>query len=259
MIFISGTDTGCGKTTVGRAIAAALAARGLRVATFKPCETGCRVDERGRRVAEDAEALSRAARNGLPDELACPIRLLLPASPERAAEEEGLSLTTETIIEAWKRAKTFAQNEGGTPRASERRDLISETGSEAEFGLVEGAGGLLVPVTPKLMMVDLPALLDLPVLLVARDALGTVNHTLLSIEAIRRRHLRLVGVVFSSPSAESGSESLRNIEAIARHGQFEVLGLLPHLVGADDDELARAAEAHLHLDRLLELARRKRC
>lgn len=230
MIFITGTDTGCGKTTVGRAICAALRVRGLKVGVFKPVETGC--DEADDQlVPVDARALARAAGCELPIEQVCPYRLRMPASPERAAAEEGLLLDKEALIEAWKTVhKSF------------------------DFIVAEGAGGLLVPITSELMMVDLPKLFELPVVIVARDALGTVNHTLLTIEAVRARGLELAGVIFSS--RDPSSSSLGNAQAISVHGEVSILGVLPDLPDADDATLARAAEKQLNLNLLVELGRR---
>jgi dethiobiotin synthetase len=222
LIFVTGTDTGCGKTTVGRALAAALRATGRAVAAFKPFESGC--EERdGRLVAADAEALAHAAGCRLPGDVVCPFRLRLPASPERAAEAEGVTLTLAPLLAAWAHVR-----------------------AAADHAVVEGAGGLLVPVAPGLVMADLPRALGLPVLVVARDALGTVNHTLLTLEAIRARGLDLRGVVFSSTAA--GAADLANAAAVERHGGVPVLGALPHLPGADDAALARAAAAHLDVD-----------
>lgn len=231
MIFVTGTDTGCGKTTVGRAICAALRRRGLATAAFKPIETGCAAREAGPRVAADAEALALAAGCDLPPDLLCPVRLAMPASPERAASAEGLELELERISTAW-----------------------LEVRRAARFVVAEGAGGLLVPITATATMAELAARLDLPVLIVARDALGTVNHTLLTIEAVRTRGLRLAGVAFSSPAAP-GAEPLDNAAAIAAHGGgVRLLGALPHLPGADDATLAAAAEAHLDLDAICRFA-----
>jgi len=226
MIFITGTDTGCGKTTVGRAICAALAARGVSVGVFKPAETGCE-EVGGNRVPADAVALAEAARSDLPIETICPYRLRMPASPERAATDEGLVIDRDVIVDAW-----------------------STVRRAADFAIAEGAGGLLVPIAPGLIMADLPSLLDLPVLVVARDALGTVNHSLLTIEAIQARRLDLVGIVFSSP--EPGPSALENAHAVAAHSGARLLGTLPFLCDPDDATLARSAEENLDLDHLLE-------
>lgn len=225
MIFVTGTDTGCGKTTVGRAICAALCARGLRVGVIKPVETGCaRVGDR--LVAADAEALARAAGCDLPAAVVCPNRLELPASPERAARAEGMVLDPTSFVRALVHAR-----------------------EKADFVLAEGAGGLLVPVTASITMADVAALLGLPLVVVARDALGTVNHTLLTLEAVRARCLPLLGVVFSR--GRDGDERLENVQAVEAHGRVRILGVLPHLPDAADDRLAQAAEEHLDLDSLL--------
>ncbi len=201
-------------------------ARGHEIAVFKPFESGCEERE-GRLVAADAEALARAAGCDLPHDLLCPVRLRLPASPERAAEAEGRTLDFLPILGAW--------------------DRVRRTADQA---IVEGAGGVLVPIAPSLTMADLAAALGLPVLVVARDALGTVNHTLLTLEALRARGLDLRGVVFSS--VEPGASTLENVEAIASHGLVPTFGVLPYLPDADDATLAGAAEDHLDLDRIFD-------
>lgn len=223
MIFVTGTDTGCGKTTVGRALAAAARGRGLALSVLKPVETGCTAAASGELVAEDATALARAAGiAAAPDEV-CPYRLALPASPERAAAAEGVAIDLAAIERA------FAAARRG-------KDLV----------LVEGAGGLLVPLSPDLTMADLARALGLAVLVVARDALGTVNHSLLTVEAVRARGLPLLGVVLSRLGATG--EDLDNGRAIEAHGGGPILGTLPFLPGASDEALALAAEASFDLD-----------
>jgi dethiobiotin synthetase len=219
MIFITGTDTGCGKTTVGRAIAAALRARGVRVGVLKPFETGCALDGDRLRAA-DAEALARAAGCDLHPEVVCPNRLALPASPQRAAEAEGVHLDVTSVARAMHLVRASS-------------DVV----------LVEGAGGALVPVTSSLLMIDVAGVLGLPVLVVARDALGTVNHSLLTLEAIRSRGFPLLGVVLTR--MEPRVDRLENARAIEDHGRVRMLGFLPHQSVVDDARLAVAAEDHL--------------
>jgi dethiobiotin synthetase len=226
MIFVTGTDTGCGKTTVGRAVLAALRRRGLALGVLKPVETGCEEGPSGELQPEDAMALARAAGLELPIAEVCPYRLPLPASPERAAEAAGLTLDLAPITRAF------------------------EAASQRDFLLVEGAGGLLVPIRPDVMMPDLARRFGLPIVVVARDALGTVNHTLLTVEAVRARGLRLRGVILSE--TDEAPKELANAEAIARHGGTSVLGTLPYMPDADDDSLADAAEEALDLEALVD-------
>jgi dethiobiotin synthetase len=102
-------------------------------------------------------------------------------------------------------------------------------------------------------MADLAYALELPLLIVARPSLGTVNHTLLTVEAARRRGLRVAGVVFSRAHEVAGPDEPSNPAAIAKHGEVEILGTLPMLTDALPGALADAAEEHLELDRLLSL------
>lgn len=168
-LLITGTDTGVGKTVVSCAILELLRRRGLRPAPFKPCESGCEQDR-----PEDALAMRDAAGSEDPIDEVCPYRLRLPLGPAAAAEAEGTSIDLERLLSAYARL-----TEGYRP------------------AVVESAGGLLVPLAPALNFADLAERLDLPVLVVARDALGTLNHTALTVEALRRRGLHVAAVVLN--------------------------------------------------------------
>jgi dethiobiotin synthetase len=168
-LFVTGTDTGCGKTSVGVALALAARAAGLAVRVLKPVETGC---EAG--VPADALALARAAGDARPVDEICPVRLALPAAPLVAARAEGVEIELASLVSAYE-------------RTSSRADLV----------LVEGAGGLRVPIAPGVEMGDLARALDTPLLVVARAALGTINHTLLTLQAAAAQNLPVAGVVIS--------------------------------------------------------------
>jgi dethiobiotin synthetase len=168
-LFVTGTDTGVGKTVVGCFLAEALRGRGVDVGVMKPIETGV-----GPQGPLDAIALRESAEVDDPLDLVCPQRFELPAAPSVAAAREGREVDRDSI----------------------RRAFLALRERHA-FLLVEGAGGLLVPITTDYAMVDLIGELGLPVLVVARGSLGTVNHTLLTLEAIERRGLPLAGVVVS--------------------------------------------------------------
>jgi len=221
-LFVTGTDTGVGKTTVSSALLAACARRGLRVAALKPCETG---------GGSDAERLRWATGRTLDPDLVSPYRFPLPASPEAAAAAAGDHIDFARIRAAF--------------------DTLSD---DADLCLVEGAGGLLVPAGNGQLIADWVIALALPLLIVARPSLGTVNHTLLTLEAARRRDIEVLGVVFSRSTSVEGPDEASNPSAITHHGQVPCFGTLPLLTEAtlaDRDRLARAAEQHLSLDRLL--------
>jgi dethiobiotin synthetase len=185
--LVSGTDTGIGKTTV-----AAMLLLALDALYWKPLQSGTQDGTDRERV----QALTH-----LPADRLLPERYVLsqPLSPHRAAELDGVAIDPKSLA---------------VPAAE--RTLI-----------IEGAGGLLVPITRQLLQIDLFTDWDLPVILCARTALGTINHTLLSIEALRRRRLRLHGVVFV------GDDNPDNIRTIAEISGARVLGRLPWLEPLD--------------------------
>ena len=198
-VFVTGTDTGCGKTWVACAFARSLRAAGKRVRVLKPIETGC---ERG--VAADALALAEAANDDAPIERLCPYRFALPAAPEVAAAAEGASLELAPIEAAFARAC-----------------------ADADLVIVEGAGGLLVPISPRLDMAGLARHLRLPVVVATRAALGTINHTLLTLEAARARDLRVLGVVVSHAHTALSTAERRNLDLLIERLPVPLLGELP--------------------------------
>lgn len=185
-LFVTGTDTGVGKTFVTCALARALREAGVDVGVMKPIETG--VPAEG---PEDARALRAAAGVEDPLELICPVRFALPASPEAAARAEGRAIPLGAI-----------------------REAHEELARRHEFLLVEGAGGLLVPIDAGTDMADLARMLGLPLLVVARGALGTVNHTRLTLEAAEGRRLAVLGVVLSHATAELAASDERNLAGL---------------------------------------------
>lgn len=187
-VFISGTDTGVGKTLVACALARGLRAAGIDIGVMKPVETG--VPAEG---PEDARALVRAAGVDDPISLVCPLQFEMPAAPDAAARAEGREASIGPIQEAYQ-------------ALSSRHARM----------LVEGAGGLLVPFDAETTMADLAAALALPVLLVARASLGTINHTLLSVEECRRRGLDLIGVVVSHADGPISAADAANLETLKR-------------------------------------------
>jgi dethiobiotin synthetase len=219
-LFITGTDTGVGKTTVGRALARLALRRARRPIPFKPVETGCAAGD-----PADARLLWEAA--GRPVRLGevCPHPLALPVAPAAAAAAAGIRLDLDLL----------ARNARALALAG---DLL----------LVEGAGGLLVPYAGAETCADLIARLGLPVLLVARTALGTINHTALTVSELRRRGLALAGLVLVRTAAAPGPQEASNADLIAAVSGVHALGTLPYLAGdalADPDRLADELAAAL--------------
>jgi dethiobiotin synthetase len=218
-LFVSGTDTGVGKTVVACSLLQAFRARGIDVGGMKPIETGV-----GLEGPLDALALREAA--GAVDALddVCPLRFSLPAAPTVAARAEGRAVELWAIRSAYERLRA-------------RHDCV----------IVEGAGGLLVPATEELRMADLARELELPLLIVARASLGTINHTLLSLEAAVERGLAVVGVVISHADGELSGADAANLDALRDALGSALLGELPPL-GAG----APPADSFIAIDRLLD-------
>ena len=218
--FVTGTDTGVGKTVVSAAIIATLHARGVRVRALKPIITG--LDETPRPDwPHDHVLLARVAE----DE---PERVILagygpPVSPHLAAELAGRPLDPAAL-----------------------RSGIQRAAGEGEVLVVEGVGGLLVPLGERYSVRDLARDVGLPLVVAARPSLGTINHTLLTLEAARAEGLPVAGVVLTPwPEAPSAVE-LSNRRTIARLGDVPVT-TLPYL-GKATVELLAAAGALLPVD-----------
>jgi dethiobiotin synthetase len=208
-LFVTGTDTGVGKTVVAAALAAALRADGVDVAAFKPVVTGLDEPEPGR--PPDHELLAAAA--GRPADEVAPRRFGPPVSPHLAAQLAGTALEPAALVAA---ARAL------------RGDVL----------VAEGVGGLLVPLTLGYTVRDLALDLGLAVVVAARPGLGTINHSLLTVESARAAGLDVRAVVMTSWPQEPSAMHRSNVEAIARLGAVEVVTLAP--VGVEVDQLARA-------------------
>jgi dethiobiotin synthetase len=212
--LVTGTDTGVGKTVLAAAIAASLRARGVRVAAFKPVVTGLDEPEPGRPA--DHELLGAAA--GADPHAVAPLRFGPPVSPHLAAELAGVAIEPDALAAAARAA-----------------------GAAAEALVVEGVGGLLVPLAPGHTVRDLARALGLPVVVAARPGLGTINHSLLTVEAARAAGLDVRAVVLTPWPAEPSAMERSNRETIAAMGDVAVHTLGP--VGVEPAELARAGAA----------------
>lgn len=215
--FVTGTDTGIGKTLVSSAMLHLLAGSGLRAVGMKPVAAGLD-DIDGASCNEDVERLNSAGNVDAPLALRCPYLLRAPMSPHLAAKEEGVRIALQPMLTAY-----------------------AELAARADAVVVEGVGGFCVPFGDDLDSADLAVALGLPVVLVVGLRLGCLNHALLTAEAVRARGLVLAGWVASmvDPAMLAPQANLQTLRA--RLGA-PLLGVVPHLQQAD------AAQAARHID-----------
>jgi dethiobiotin synthetase len=206
-VFVTGTDTGIGKSVVAASLCAALAARGERVAAFKPVVTG--LDDEPGEFGYDHELLASAANAGQAPEEVAPYRFGPPLSPHFAAELAGERIEPAQLVEA-----------------ARAHELL----------VCEGVGGLLVPITTGYLVRDLAIDLGLPVVVAARTGLGTINHTLLTVEAARTAGLNVASVVMTPWPDQPAQIERSNRETVERLSGVPVAGLPP----TDRDGLADA-------------------
>ena len=199
-LFVTGTGTGVGKSILAASICAVLAARGQKVAAFKPVVTG--LDEPGGEWPMDHELLAACANAGQVADEVAPQRFGPAVSPHLAAELADAGIEPLDLA-----AKARAQ--------AERADVL----------VCEGVGGLLVPLTRGFLVRDLALELDLPLVVAAEPGLGTINHTLLTIEVARTAGLEVAAVVLTPWPAEPGDIERSNKETIASLGDVEVCTL----------------------------------
>lgn len=197
-LFIAGTDTGVGKTFVAGTLAALLKKKGREVGVFKPFESGVGQGH------EDYKYLKRIAGVDDPDDLICPYRFKEALAPLVAARRAGVRISWSRVTDCYRRLMA-------------RHDFL----------IIEGAGGLLVPLAPGRTNIDLIRACKLPVLLVARLGLGTINHTLLSLNCLRTNKISCVGVVLNQTTKTRGIAEETNPAVLAKLASVPILGVIP--------------------------------
>lgn len=221
--MITGTDTGVGKTLIACALAAEFHRRGLRVGVMKPVETGVGNAAAFPR-ASDAARLKQFSASPMPIHVICPYRFRAPLAPWVAARMEHRSIPFNRLCAS---ARSISQSHDVT--------------------MIESAGGLLVPLTRGHSYRDLARSLNIPILIVARLGLGTINHTLLTLEAARRAGVRVLGIVLNNADGNVGLAQRRNPDTLRNLAGAPLLGVFPHLPGRPTPHRL-AAEARLSLD-----------
>jgi len=202
-IFIAGTDTGVGKTLVACALLHGLAALGLQAAGMKPVAAGARL-RRGVRYNEDVEQLRAAAGVDVSRKIMNPYCFTPPIAPHLAAREAGQTIRMSVI------KRCYVQ-------IAARSDLV----------VVEGVGGLLVPLAPRFNAAEIPQQLDLPLLLVVGLRLGCLNHALLTVEAAQARGLRIAGWIANAIDPSMARRE-QNLQTLRERIPAPLLGIVKH-------------------------------
>lgn len=230
VILVTGTDTGVGKTVVTAGLAAALRSRGMDAGVMKPVASGCTVAD-GVTYSPDTDFLRALTGVAEPDWMITPVCLEPPVAPSVAARQTRGVVSLALI-----------------------RQSLSDLCERHPVVLVEGVGGFLVPIDDETLLADIAEQLGMTVLIVARPGLGTINHTLLTIEAVQMRELRLAGVVFNH-TFEGGEDasSATNPGEIERIAGVRILGTLPFdaelsVEGARPGNLVELVERHLDVE-----------
>jgi dethiobiotin synthetase len=212
--FITGTDTGVGKTVITAALATMLHQQGLKVGVMKPAETGC-LAEGGELLPQDALFLRNASGCTASLELIAPYRLAEPLTPAIAAERMGIRIDIAHIRHCYER-------------------LLAEH----DIVLVEGSGGLLAPLTNQFTMQDIAIELCLPIFIVARNVLGTINHTALTVSVAQQR-CSVLGVIVNhtEPPDPSDLAKQTNEQALKRWVETPIYCQLPYLSTITNESL----------------------
>lgn len=205
-IFITGTDTGVGKTVVAGGLAATLKKRGLNVGVMKPVQSGGKKDKNGRLYSEDAKFIMKTADIKEDIDLVNPICLEPPLAPSVAAKLSGV------IIDINKIKATFKKLQ-----------------EKYEFLIVEGAGGIIVPIYEEYLLKDLILDLKLPTLIIARPTLGTINHTVLTVQYLEEKGIKVAGIILNNlDSKKAGMAEKTNPQVIESLTKRPILGIIPH-------------------------------
>lgn len=200
-IFITGTDTGVGKTVVTAALASLLKSNGNKINVIKPFQTG--TDLPG---LNDIEFIYKVLDEPYDLDEVCPYRLSKPLAPLSAAALESVDLNLTNV-----------------------KSLIQDCLNKYEVTIVEGAGGIFVPIKQNYFMSDLAGELGLKLLVVSKPNLGTINHTLLTLEHARLKGLEILGVVICNYPENPGLAEITSLPLIERLGNVPLVGLIPYI------------------------------
>ena len=211
-VFVTGTDTDVGKTVMAAGLTAALRSQNIRATYFKPVQSGCQ-EENGQLIASDARLAQTMAGLAEPLAVLTPVVLKLPLAPAVAAAQAGVRIDLEDIAQAY-------------------RDLAGRY----DFLVVEGAGGLYVPLVDNdFLVLDLARWLGLPVVVVARPGLGTINHTVMTVKTVEQAGLPVVGIIINQYPEHPNLAARTNPEIIEAVSGRPILAKVPVIADLESD------------------------
>ena len=231
--FITGTDTGVGKTVVTAGLAGAIKARGFNVGVMKPAASGA-VMHNGRLISNDATFLLKSINSQEDYNIAAPLTIEPPLAPLAASMLENIPIEPEKIFQAF--------------------DIMRQ---KYDVVLVEGIGGILVPLTEVYSIADLVKDMDIPLIIVARPGIGTINHTLLTINEAEKRGIKVKGFILNGMDInQAGDAEKTNPEIIEKISGKPLLGIFPFDPKVNVEKLVignivELTEKHLDLERIL--------
>ncbi len=224
-VFVTGTDTGVGKTLVAAGIAGAMRKDGIDVGVMKPIATG--IPQQNGFRSSDAELLAKISGSKDPENEINPVFLPLEASPLAASRALNIDIKADEIFSAFK-------------RLSDKHDFV----------VVEGIGGVMVPVKQNYFVIDMIKEMNLPVLIVSRAALGTLNHTVLTVTACKEYDLNIAGIVLNCVRNDNFAEKTAN-ELIHDLTEIFVIGSIPFVDGLDASNMVDVVSRHVKYDLLI--------
>jgi len=230
-VFVTGTDTSVGKTTIAAGLVGFLRKQGFDVGVMKPVATGAIECDSGKLISQDAEMLVKFSASTDPWEWINPYCLATAVTPSLAAKIEGVLISVEKI-----------------------KSSYEEIAKRHDFVVVEGAGGAMSPVFDDLVVGDLIRALNLPALIVSRSALGTINHTLMTDECLRTRQVPVLGFFLNRFPKNPNLAESTNAEIIASVGGLAHLGSIPEIGDLfSQQQVVETFMQGVHRDQLLEL------
>ncbi|MBD8006479.1 dethiobiotin synthase [Bacillus norwichensis] len=226
--FVTGTDTDVGKTIISCGLAAVLKERGKNIGVFKPLLSGISRDD----PSSDTSLLKQMSQTSLSHEDITPFEFKEPLAPYVAGKLESRNIKVEEVLDHWDQVK-----------------------NRHEYFIVEGAGGISVPLGEGFLVSDLIKALHLPAIIVARPDLGTFNHTFLTVQYAKSQGIYIVGIIINGISDHPSTAEKSNPELIEEYCGVPVLGIVPKLKDVEKESVQKAVEDHVDITFLLDRLR----